>query len=176
MRPARVAASLVAIPVLVAGCVAAPAVAPSPSASETSRATAAAPATPAGPATATFGRTHPWPDGLSVTVQPPTPFIPSTWVRTVNSFDRFWSVEVTVRNGTGKRFDLSRFAADGQASGKAADPTYDPGKLGPLPPRSVAKGGAAVFRLGFGVAKRKGFTLLVTPGLEYTPVVFSAAR
>ena len=110
----------------------------------------------------------------TVTVSAPKMFIPSTWVRTVNRFDRFLAVTVRVRNGTGKAFDLSGFEADGRASGKAADPLYDPGKLGPAAPAKLAKAEKAVFRLGFGVAKRKGFTLQVTPAPGMGPARFTS--
>lgn len=169
-RPVLLAA--LASAVVLAGCTAGgPPAGPAPAvASASPKATSTTPA-PKGPATVRFGHAQHWPGGLSVRVSAPKVFIPSTWVRTVTSFDRFLAVTVRVRNGTGKTFDLSGFEADGRASGKAADPLYDPGKLGPAPPAKLKKNATAVFRLGFGVAKRKGFTLQITPAPGMDPAL-----
>jgi len=143
-----------------AGCALAPSAGPSaPASAAHSRASATA--SPTGQLAARFGDTHTWPDGVSIRIGRPEAFLPSTWVREVNSFHRYLAVKVTLRNGADGRLDLSGFEADGRSSGKAADPLHDPGKLGTGAPTKLAKGDTAVFRLGFGVQRRAGFALRV---------------
>lgn len=156
-----------------AGCT--PTVAPAPVAPGPSNTppSASGPAKPARPASVRFGKAYRWPDGLSITVSAPRPFWPSGWVRTVNSFDHFVQLTVTIRNGTTARFDVTRLAITARSGGKDADGVHDPGKLGGSPPAGVAKGRTATYRVAFGVRKPGDLTvtMVARPGLEPVRVV-----
>ena len=93
LRPAVVCACLV-----LGGCSA-----PAVKAPETATSTTASPApttTTTAYSTARFATTHRWPDGLSIKVGKPAPFVPSGWVREVNAFTQFRALTVTVANRT----------------------------------------------------------------------------
>lgn len=173
------AARAVACALLLAGCTATPpaTISPPPSISPTSAVSSARPTptttiTTRSYATARFGGTHRWDDGLSIKVGKPASFWPSGWVREVNDFTHFRVMTVTIHNGTGATVDLSGLRFDGRSAGKAADSVHDPGKVGPAAPTRLAKGKSATFRIALGVAKPTDFQLQVTPDADHQPVVF----
>lgn len=169
LRPAVVCACLVLV-----GCSA-----PAVNAPETATSTTASPAptttttaTTTAYSTARFATTHRWPDGLSIKVGKPAPFLPSGWVREVNAFTQFRALTVTVANRTGATFDLRDLQIVGRSGGRAADPVHDPGKVGPAPPAKVGKGKTVTFRIALGVKKADDLQLQVTPDVDHQPVVF----
>ncbi|MFT3859861.1 hypothetical protein [Micropruina sp.] len=125
-----------------------------------------------GYATARFGSTHTWGDGLSVKVGKPASFWPSGWVREVNAFRHFVVVTVTITNRTSSGADLSALTFDGRSGGKAADTVHDPGKVGPGAPVQLGKGKAVTFRVALGVPKPTDVQLQVKPDTQREPVVF----
>lgn len=122
-----------------------------------------------------FGDTVAYKTGIQVTVGELKSFKPSEYSSFRKGDKTFVLFEVTIKNGTNKRYDPVAFTTTGATGDRDAEQVFDSaaGLLGP--PRSVLlKGRSKKFKMAYGVDKGEDFVLEVQPDFASEAAIFSS--
>lgn len=149
--------------------------APAAAAEETEEASAteSASASPTEEPMPQFGESYTWEDGITIKIGQPKAYKPSQSAAVTGDGDAI-AFNVTIVNGTGKRFDPAMFNATMQSSNVEADQIYDSAKkLEGAPSTTILPKRESSFQLGFTVADKKDLVLEVAPSWDHESVIFT---
>ena len=123
---------------------------------------------------ATFGQTVAYPDGVSVTVGPPSPFVPSSSAAGADGPQNV-VVQVTVTNGTQAAIEPSSINLDATFRGADASEIFDFGSdLRRKPSTSLLPGRSVTFQSAFSLAAGSGeLQVDARPGFDYESISFT---
>ena len=123
--------------------------------------------------TQTFGTTWEWPDGLKVTVSQPSSFNPSSYAAGIEGFTKFVQFDVTVENGTQKKYEPSAMYLSVQSGGGEAEQVFDTNHgMNGTPSTVLLPGRSVSFKVAFGVKDPADLVMEVTPTFDYDPAIF----
>lgn len=131
--------------------------------------------TPADDGTVAFGQAYKFEDGLQVTISKPAAYKPSRWAAAKKS-KYYLVMTVTVVNGTSTKYEPAMFSASAQSGDEEADQVFDTAKnVGGSPSTKLLKGRQAKWKIAFAVKNPKDLVLEVTPGFDYSSVIYQLA-
>ncbi len=123
---------------------------------------------------ATFGQTVAYPDGISISVGPPGPFVPSSTAAGDDSPQNV-IVAVTVTNGTPVAIDPSSINLDATFRGVDASEIFDSGgNINRKPSTSLLPGRSVTFQSAFSLPAGGGeLQIDARPGYDYRSISFT---
>lgn len=126
------------------------------------------------PAITQMGQPFEVSDGVSVQIDPPKHFKPSTLATNAAGAIRFVSVTVTIVNNSGENLDPSEFTLAASADGMALSEVRDPpkGVVG-APRTTIVPGGSVSYKTAFGLRYNHRMQLQVDARLpDRDPAIF----
>jgi hypothetical protein len=124
-----------------------------------------------------FGQTTVYENGLEVTLSKLKTFKPSEY-SSFGDEDKYVYFTVTIKNGTGKRYDPSEFYTTATTGDDESEQVFDTDNgFNSAPTTKVRAGKTIKFKIGYGVNNKTDFVVEVTPGVtdDYNSVLFVGA-
>lgn len=122
-----------------------------------------------------FGNAFTYDDDLSVQISEPETFKPSQFAALVEKWPDYVKFDVTIVNGTKKKFDTSMIYFTVQSKDKEAEEVFDADKgFNGAPTTTLLPGRQAKYKVGFGVLDANDLVMDFTTGdFEHEDLTFT---